>query len=399
MRMGEVYRDQLKNKEKAIFEFQAAVRIDPEGEDPRAALANLYLSDKNYYQNAIKENLILLERRPFRIQSYRDLGKIYEGMNRLDEVYCVYSVLNLFKDMISVERMFYDAHKPQAVKESKRGINQEAREKLLVHPEERGALRDLLVYAGDYLDAIFPPELDKLGAKKSAKVDAKSTSPQKKLFDEIALNLGIESYDLYLLPGAADPRVVNTSPPGVIVGLEYLNKFKTEERRFVVGRLLEHAEGRHALTLNFPLKQVVQTLLAMAKLFKPEIAIPGLNEADSEKLMKAVKRAVPRKYRKQLEDAAVAFATQGGPKNLSNWREAMNHTANRAGLLVCNDLNSAVAALLRTDPKTQNLRFEDLSDPIPILQQSPQLTELIQFQISDAYFTLRKRAGFSLLSI
>ncbi|OGP58010.1 MAG: hypothetical protein A2V67_11080 [Deltaproteobacteria bacterium RBG_13_61_14] len=400
LKMGEVYRDQINNKEKAILEFQAAVKIDPEGEEARAALANLYLSDKNFYPNAIKENLILLKQRPFRIQSYRDLGKIFEGQNRLDEVFCVYSVLNLFKDMISVERMFFDAHKPQVVKESKRGINPEAREKLLVHHDERGALRDLLVYAGDYLDDIFPPELEKLGARKSAKVDAKSTSPQKKLFDEIALNLGIETYDLYLLPGGViEPRVVNTSPPGVIVGLDYMNRFKTEERRFIIGRLLEHAEGRHALALNFPLKQVAQTLMAMAKLFKPEIVVPGLNEADSEKLMKTVKRAVPRKYRKQLEDAAVAFASEGGPRDLAAWRDAMNHTANRAGLLVCNDLNAAIAALLKTQPKTSNLRFEDLADPIPILQQSPEVEELIQFVISDAYFTLRKRAGFSLLSI
>ena len=256
-----------------------------------------------------------------------------------------------------------------------------------------------MVYAGDYLDAIFPPELEKLGAKKSAKVDAKSTSPQKKLFDEIALNLGIETYDLYLVTGAVDSRVANTSPPSVVVSLDYLNKFKTEERRFIVGRLLEHAEGRHALALNFPIKQVAQTLMAMAKLFKPEIQVPGLGEADAERLMKAVKRAVPRKYRKQLEDAAVAFATEGGPRDLASWRQAMNHTANRAGLLVCNDLPAAISAMLKTDPRTQNIRFEDLADPIPILQQSPEAVELIMFAISDAYFTLRKRAGFSLLSI
>ena len=399
LKMGEVYRDQLKNKEKAIIEFQNAVRIDPEGEDARGALASIYLSDKNFYPNAIKENLILLKHKPFRIQSYRDLGKIYEGQNRLDEVFCVYSVLNLLKDMISVERMFYDAHKPQAVKESKRGINSEAREKLLVHHDERGALRDLMVYAGDYLDAVFPPELEKLGAKKSAKLDAKSTSPQKKLFDEIALNLGIETYDLYLGTGTFEPRVANTSPPSVIVSLDYLNKFRVEERRFIVGRLLEHAEGRHALALNFPIKQVAQTLMAMAKLFKPEIQVPGLSEADAEKLMKAVKRAVPRKYRKQLEDAAVAFASEGGPRDLSAWRQAMNHTANRAGLLVCNDLAMALSAMLKTDPKTQNIRFEDLADPIPVLQKSPEAVELIAFSISDAYFTLRKRTGFSLLSI
>lgn len=400
MKMGEVYRDQLKNKEKAILEFQAAVKIDPDSEAPRAALADIYLSDKNFYPNAIKENLILLKQRPFRIQSYRDLGKIYEGQNRLDEVFCVYAVLNLLKDMIAVERMFYDAHKPQVVKESKRGINAEAREKLLVHPDERGPLRDLLVYAGDYLEAIFPPDLEKFGAKKSAKVDAKSTSPQKKLFDELALNLGIEAYDLYLLPGGGtEPRVVNTSPPGIIIGLDYLNRFKAEERRFIVGRLLEHAEGRHALALNFPLRQVVQALMAMAKLFKPEIVVPGLSEAESEKLMKAVKRAVPRKYRKQLEDAAVAFASEGGPRDLAAWRQAMNHTANRAGLLVCNDLNAALSALLKTEPKTANLRFEDLADPIPILEQSPEAVELIQFAVSESYFTLRKRAGFSLLSV
>ncbi len=399
MKMGEVYRDFLEQKEKAIIEFQNVTRIVPDHEDARSALAALYISDKNFYNNAIKENLILLRQNPFRIQSYRDLGKIFEGLNRLDEVYCVYSVLDVLKSLNPQEQMFFEAHQPQVVKESKRGLNEESHEKILIHPDERGPLHDMLVLMGDYLERIFPPELEKLGAKKTFKVQPESTAPIKKLVDELAGNLGLTEYDLYLVPTSMEPKVANTNPPSLIINQEWFNRFRPEERRFLLGRWIEHLKGRHALVMNFSPEKVVRTMFLLAKLYKPDIHVPGLSDSEAQSEMKTLKRAVPRKIRNQMEKAAVGFAVEGVKADVTKWLEGINHTANRAGLLVTNNLPASISAVMKTHPKFKSMRFEDLGDPIPILEQSEEVVEMLMFSISDSYFTLRRRAGFSLLSI
>jgi hypothetical protein len=256
-----------------------------------------------------------------------------------------------------------------------------------------------MVLMGDYFEKVFPPDLEKMGAKKTYKAQPTSTSPMKKLADELAHNLGIEEYDLYLIPTVTEPRVASTSPPSLIISQEWFNPFKPEERRFLMGRVLEHLKSRHALVLNFSPDKVVKTLFLLAKLFKPEIKIPGMSEDEVQSEMKNIKRAVPRKIRNQLEKTAVAFATEGARADVERWLNGITHTANRAGLLVANNLPASISALMKTHPKFKKMRYDDLGDPIPILEQSEEVIEMILFSISDSYFTLRRRAGFSLLSI
>jgi tetratricopeptide (TPR) repeat protein len=399
MRRGEVFRDFLENKEKAIIEFQNVTRIQSEHEEARSSLASLYLSDKNFYNNAIKENLILLRQKPFRIQSYRDLGKIYEGLNKLDEAFCIYSVLDVLKSINPQERMFFEAHQPQIIKESKRALNDEGHEKVLVHPDERGPLHDMLVLMGDYMEKIFPPQLEKLGAKKNFKAQPDTPSPIKKLVDELAVNIGIAEYDLYLIPTQTEPRVANTNPPSLILNQEWFNKFKPEERRFIIAKWLEHLKGRHALVFNFSADKVVQTLFLLAKIFKSEIEVPGMDEKQAQSEMKSLKRAVPRKIRNQMEQAAVSVASGSSNVDVNKWQQGMIHSGNRAGLLLTNDLPLSISAMMKLHPQFKNMRFDELGDPIPILEQCDDALEMLMFAVSDAYFTLRRRTGFSLLSI
>jgi hypothetical protein len=67
-------------------------------------------------------------------------------------------------------------------------------------------------------------------------------------------------------------------------------------------------------------------------------------------------------------------------------------------MLLANDLNASLSALLKTDQRFKQMNFLELQDKIPVLEQSEEALDLVRFFSSEAYFTLRKRAGFSLLS-
>jgi len=130
----------------------------------------------------------------------------------------------------------------------------------------------------------------------------------------------------------------------------------------------------------------------------PEAIIPGMSEDDMEREAKPIKRAVPRKVRSQLENKAKVLAQEGLPKDPELWKKGINLTGNRAGLLLANDLTASLSMILKLDPRLKQVNFSELQDRIPILEQSEEAMDLIRFFVSEAYFTLRKRAGFSLLS-
>ena len=395
---AQVYRDFLNDRSKAITEFQNVLKLDSEYLQARIELADLYAKSQESYPSAIREHHEILNREVFRLESYRKVGMLYELLERLDEAFCCYQVLALFKATNRDEAMFLEAHQAQVNRSSTKTLADDSNFRLLVAEEARGALLELIAEIGDYLAEFFPAQLDKFGANKTNKVPANSSSGVKKLVDELALNLGISGYDLYLVPAQTEPKIVATNPPSLLVNVEWLNRFKALEQRFILGRWLEHLKLRHALIINNPLPEVIKAVMLFVWLLVPEFKVPGLSPGELEKQAKPIKRAIPRKVRGQLEEKAKALVREGIPKDLTNWQRGIIATGYRAGMLLANDLSASLSAILKLDQRFKQVNFNELADPLPILEQSQEAKELVRFWTSEAMFTLRKRIGFSLFS-
>jgi len=90
------YRDFLEDRQKAVIEFQAVLKLDPDNIQSRIELAELYAKDSNTYPSAIREHQEIISRQLFRLESYHQMGGIYEMMGKLDEAFCCYKVLEFF---------------------------------------------------------------------------------------------------------------------------------------------------------------------------------------------------------------------------------------------------------------------------------------------------------------
>jgi hypothetical protein len=251
---------------------------------------------------------------------------------------------------------------------------------------------------GDYLADVLPPGLEKTGAGRSNKVPANSTHGIKKLTDELALNLGVGPYELYLIPQQSEPRVIATEPPSLVLNADWLNHLRETERRFMLGKYMLHLKMRHGIIFNNPLPDVFRAVMLFVWLVVPEVKVPGVPEAELERMAKPIKRAVPRKVRQSLEEKAKILAREGLPKETAKWLRGIQLTGNFAGMLLANDLLESLSGALRLDNRFKNVNFKDLADPKMVLDQSEDARELLRFWVSEAYFTLRKRAGFGLLS-
>ncbi len=400
-KLGEVYRDHTENKERAIINFQQVLKIQPENETARSELAAIYVSDPKFVDQAKAENLNLIRMQPWRKQTYRDLANIYKEKRQLDAQFCLYSILKLLDSLDYEEDLFYEANKAKAFRSSQKILPDIEREGQMVHPDERGPLRDMLLAMADQMTKIFPPPLEKFGAKKQYKLDGSSESPLKDLAADVAHNLGVEDLDMYLVPQAAPPQVVHGSPPALIVSTEWFKKFTPHEQRFVMGRALEHLVDRHSLAMHFPPDKVIAQLCLVALAFDPnlQLNIPGMPPQEVEKKRKLSKKLIPwnaRKVKAQVEAISPRFSQEVAETDPARWRKAMDHTANRAGLLVCGDVTAAFDAIVKTDPKYANVKYNSLEEKMAVWEKHPDVIELLAFSVSDQYFRLRERSGFSL---
>ena len=97
--------------------------------------------------------------------------------------------------------------------------------------------------------------------------------------------------------------------------------------------------------------------------------------------LQVLPKLVPPQMLEQLAVVVQRFFANKGEADLNKWSNAVDLTATRAGFLVANDLDVA-ARLVQTEPVS-----------VGIVEPKEKIRDLIQWSISDEYFTLREHLG------
>jgi len=188
-------------------------------------------------------------------------------------------------------------------------------------------------------------------------------------------------------------------PPAVIINEEWWKRFSSLEQRFLMGRLLEHVINRHGAVLHNPAEQVARLMcmIALAADSALKFNLPGVSPSEADKLMKTAKKIIPwrSKVKTQIESVAQRFSQAVVEQDFNLWKKGVLHTANRAGLLVCGDLTAAFNAIIKSDPKHAGAKFDE-KNPVPTWEKNEEVVELLTFAVSDPFFRLRDRMGFSI---
>ncbi|UCD84758.1 MAG: tetratricopeptide repeat protein [Deltaproteobacteria bacterium] len=396
LKMGEVYSDKLPNLEKAIAQYNNVIRLDSGHLEAHRSLARLYGQNRQYLNEYISAHYKILQLDPLQIESYRALVKIFNEQKNHDKSYCIYNVLHLLKAQEKADTLIYDAYKKSLPKESKKVIDNDTWENLLVHPEEKSFLRDIWIQISDDMDKIFPPKLEKHGLKKSDRISPKTIHNHRRLCDELVLNLTLNEVAFYVSQSNKKGIALeNTMPPSIIVGSEALANKSTPEQRFLLGKYLGHIRGKHILLQNLSREEVKALFSLIPKLFSPEPETAGTSEADNK--LKLLRRAFPRKAMKLMETSLDKYRKALSEVDYSRWSKAMQKTGNRTGLLLSNDLKTSISAVIKSESRSEKVNLDE--DPQGTISQSEEAKELLLYSVSEAYFSLRQKAGFSVTSV
>jgi pentatricopeptide repeat protein len=405
--LGEIHRTRLNKWEDAIASFQQALKLRPDDLKLYRILADLYVR-QGRLDEAIKTfhsmlqlpldpqaaaaasssrsgELVAVQTR--NIEFYHSLFNLYMSVQpqpQVDQAWCVSNLLKQLRSANATEEEIHNHYFGTGLPSTQGRFTNEIWS-LISHPTENMRIGNIMAVIAAACRDLFSYDLqDQWGMRKKNKLALNSNLLFCKIYQYMAGMIGVlPAPDLYL--NSEQPLGLvngNVNPPSFILGADMAQGRGQRELSFIIARQLALATPNHYMASLGLQTEILKTYL-MATIHicsqnPGKVADPGFNEIVKQLLkMPTPMKMELTKMMKPIIDGQIE------PPNLSVWLRAVDYTANRIGLLLCGDLNTAIQAV-RNDNR-----------PISKLSTTEKEKDLYTFCISPEYFELRQRLGLS----
>jgi tetratricopeptide (TPR) repeat protein len=378
---------ELENDELAVRVLEEALVLDPLDLEAIERLAAIYGRAENrsavnqHLQASVEHHRAALVREPFNPRLYRQLGRIFQWQRQLDRLYCACLALHALGALDDVELRFMFDHHRRCAPIPKGSLSQARYEALILPEAATGAARDLLSALGPVLQRRAAVEAEQLGVDRTSKV--KPEHPLRALCDEMAALLGGVDYDLQISRSKPDLIAAEMlQRPSLIVGQRIANNLITEAERFRIGRALFLLRENALVLRDLSVRDIRHLFVALGRVATPPCAVPlpVKEESAIEAEVKQLGKLLGRKERKLLGAMLPPLCAQLAAIDVGAFARSLSWGANRAGLAVAGDAKGGLEEALA-----------QLGGAAP----SPDLADLLQFLVSEEYFTLRADLGIS----
>jgi tetratricopeptide (TPR) repeat protein len=391
-KLGEICLEELQDTESAIAALEVACSLDPDSRERHEQLAELYLEvGEPRRQDAIEELQYLVQADPDRVELYRALSNLYRDEGEIDKAFCLAQALVFLKAASPEEVEIYQKVRPQNLVLSKRRLTEELWQKAILHGREDRHVNAIFAsLIGEIAtSSAQPPSAYHLASKD--RVDtAHEPRPVARMVKYAANVLGVDlDPQLYLLGdgGEGGIRVANTIDrgklaPALLVGETHVERMDERELAFELGKRLAYLRPDRYVSY------AMTTLPTLETAFTAALAAAGVRASDdvapeAARLADRLVKAVPAQVLVQV--AAIARKMNSDFKNgaIASWRTATDLTANRVGLILCNDLETAARRVAVETGGVSTLSAKD------------RLRDLLSYSVSEGYFAVRRHLGLA----
>jgi tetratricopeptide (TPR) repeat protein len=395
-RLGEIAHEKLGDTESAIAAFEVACNLEPENVKRHEQLARLYLvGGAGRAEQAISELQVVLKAHPDRLDLYKSLSRLYVDTNQIDKAFCLAAALVVLGQASDEERGRYQALRPKTFAPARRRLTEELWQKNVMHAREDRAVSGLYAALMAPLAATTAQPLAALDLAAKDRVDLeKDGRLAAKAFRYAVGLLGLTPQpDLFLRGQDKEGiRVANTADknvlaPAVVVGEPYLASPTTGARQknerevlFDLGKKLAFFRPERYVYFALPTLPRLETALAAAML-ATGVSQRDAQDPEADKLAGMLKRTVPGTVLEQLAPLARRLAPREGDGLVTGWVTATDLTANRVGLIVADDLETAARQVATEQAVHSTMGAKD------------RLRELLAFACSEEYFAVRRHLG------
>ena len=396
LKMADVFENRLNDDTRAINALKYALEAQPDLVPALEHMARLYAKDPDSYPQSVAAHRHLLRIDPFRVTSYREMHRMFERLGQHDKAFVTSEVLVLLRSQQQDEDLYYHEHKSRVAPRAFGQLTDADHERLLVHPIERGAMREVLAILGGELSRMYPGDLAPYELNRSAdRQGPRSMHPMRMLAMELAEVVGAPPFEVLITKKhELGLFIENTKPPSLIIGTDVGRRIQDKDQRFLVARQLERLRGGHHLLDRIPDAELETILWSVGKMANPGASVP-VDSSRLDAMTRALTKTLSTRARRDLETVGRRlFKTH---VDVAKHRRAAYASANRAGLAVTNDLEVAVRHIARAHPDVRPV-WRDADGARESIGKVEEIRDLLNYAVSEEYFSARHKLGFSIQS-
>jgi tetratricopeptide (TPR) repeat protein len=383
--LGIIYRDRQRNFDAAAESFKMAASLKPDDAVEHQILAELYATMPGKTEEAITEHQWLLKADPNRLDSYRALYKLYFDARAYDKAWCISRTLNYFGKADEEQRKFFQQYRQDREIQPTTRLSNENWVKDLMHPDQDLYISKIMEVIAPVVRTSLALTDKKLNLHKRKPEDLANPSlalaRQFKLAQDVLnVTIPVRLFIQKELSGALrdEPR---SNPPAIITGYTLLSGYRPVDLAFVCGRHLTYYRGEHFIRTMYHSHTELRTLLLAAM----RVVGMGGGDASVESTAKQLAKQMDQARLDVLKQVVRKFVDAGGQADVKRWMQATEVTALRAGLLLCDDVDTAVRM-------TQQIASDFTAD----LPPRDKVKEIVLYSISESYFRLRQELGIQI---
>ncbi len=343
LEMARVLSECCQDEEAAIKALSATIDGGLSSADLRRELA-VRLRGRGLIPQAVAQLQHVLGADPLRQQEWQELARTYEAGGRPREARIAAAALCALGLDDQDDRNLMAASPPKPACVRPNSLRGSVLDQLGSPRLEDAAAGALLSALSPVLAKLYPPELESYGLGTRDRLATETNHPLREIANRIALGLGVGDFDLFL------HRVRNRGVsiefgvhPALMVPATIMEKSASAQTFLLAQPLVHIARGYTAIEKLTP-RELDVLLASAARMVKPEFGVGLTSEEFLNEQARIIQRAIPRRDRRAIRDAAAAYAEARRVK-FDRWVSAAHRTAGRVALLLCDDLEPMIQQL------------------------------------------------------
>ena len=395
-KLGDVYRRRLHERDAAVAAYEMCAQLAPEDRRYREILAEIYeVLGPTKLNEAIKAHEGLLEgEADFEkmAKHIRALARLFGKHQMYDRLHCTSAALVAMGQAIPQEQAFFERTMPQEVVRGQGVLAESMWQRFVCSPRQEWCVSHVLAVVSAGVAMARAKDAVSLGLDPAQKVDL--TIDRSSVGQMIAYachTLGVALPPVYVSPeseGGLELRIVLEGQqivPSFLLGRSLLSERSEKELVFFITRKLVRLRADQFLLSSevvSSLDELRVIVAAAVKLVHPEFDLSGTDGASVRKYSAFLQRTVQPLTLASATAAIEQIVADPRRVDLDAWAAGANQSADRAGLLLCGDVVSAVREVLRS-AETQGVDAETA------------VKDLIRWSVTSDYLDLREQLGLT----
>jgi len=384
--LAALYKDKLGSMAHAVDALEAAQTLEPDNVERNALLADLYAAaPERYLDKAVHAQHAMLRHNPYRVESYKQLRKLYTDVKRADPAWCLCQALYVLKLAEPDEERFFRRMRSEDPAYAQQIMTADDWLELVFHADADALLTSLFALIEPAIVATRGQSFATIGHEPAFAVDAaEHPYPVSQTLHYAAGVMGLSLPLIFENPDEPTGLgFLHAESPSIVLGGAALTaKASPQALAFVAARHLAYFRP------GFYVRQLVQSgtglrswLFAAIKMNVPMFPVSPDLEGPVREATAALERHLAPQIRDHLARVVSKLIQSGAALDLKRWVQGVDLTADRIGFVLSHDLETAVEIVRASDESSSSL--------------SPQsrLKDLVLYAISEPYFRLRGRLG------